>query len=75
MSVASDRLALYLAAERKILRAQEVRGGDRTHRMAELSDVRAQIAALQREVAAEDAATGGGGPLRFYRANLNRAGR
>ena len=44
------RLDAYLAAELEILQAQEIRGGDRTHRMAELEEVRKAISDLQRQV-------------------------
>lgn len=46
-SLTEQRLAAYLAAEAAILQAQEVRGGDRAHRMTELRDVREQIDKLQ----------------------------
>jgi hypothetical protein len=55
------RLAAYLAAEAAILQAQSVGSGDRNLRRAELTDVRAQIAELQRQLAREQT---GGGPHR-----------
>lgn len=57
MSSASDRLAAYLAAELAILGRQSYTIGDRSLTMADLSEVRRAIAALQKEVAAESAAT------------------
>lgn len=68
------RLDAYLAAELEILKAQEVRGGDRSHRRAELADVQATIAALQRQLAREDAAALGQGGLKYSLANLSREG-
>ena len=64
------RLDAYLAAELAILQAQEVRGGDRTHRMAELAEVRQAISSLQLQLQRESAAGTTG--LRFSVANLNR---
>tara|TARA_R110002049_G_scaffold73666_25_gene190312 strand:+ start:414 stop:629 length:216 start_codon:yes stop_codon:yes gene_type:complete len=61
------RLDAYLAAEAAILQAQEFRGGDRTHRMAELRDVQAQIDRLQRQLNREQSGSG----LRFSVANLS----
>jgi hypothetical protein len=66
MTVASDRLARYIAAETEILQNQEVRAdlgdgrGYRVLRMADLETVRKVITDLQREVAAETANAGGG---------------
>lgn len=62
------RLDAFLAAEAKILEAQEVRGGDRTFRLADLQEVRRAIADLQRQLDREAA----GGGLRFSVANLSR---
>ena len=62
------RLDAYLAAEANILKAQEVRGGDRTFRMAELEEVRQAIKELQAQVGRESS----GGGLRFKHANLSR---
>lgn len=52
-SVTESRLQAYLAAEAAILQAQEVRGGDRAHRMTELREVRDQIDKLQRQISRE----------------------
>lgn len=66
MSVASDRLALYLTAEASILRGQEVRmdlGDGRGYRalvQADLATVVATIKDLQAQIAAEGR-TGGFG--------------
>jgi hypothetical protein len=59
MSSASDRLAAYLAAELAILGRQSYTIGDRSLTMADLSEVRRAITALQKEVAAETAGTSG----------------
>ncbi|MCB0242306.1 MAG: hypothetical protein KDI12_02780 [Anaerolineae bacterium] len=64
------RLDAYLAAELEILQAQEIRGGDRTHRMAELEEVRKAISDLQRQVTRE--ARSAGRSLGFSLANLSR---
>jgi len=61
------RLDAYLAAEAKILKAQEVRGGDRTFRMAELEEVRKAIKELQTQLGRETSTRG----LRFSHANLS----
>lgn len=77
MSTATDRLALYLAAEAEILKAEEVslRGGgggaERTLRMSRLQEVRQGIKDLQREIAAENANAAGTGGLGFSVANLS----
>lgn len=65
------RLAAYLAAEIAILKAQEVRNGDRTFRQTELSDVRAQIDILQRQVAREQSAAAGRSGFGYSLANLS----
>ena len=70
-TVTETRLNAYLAAEMAILKAQEVRHGDRTFRQAELSDVRAQIDILQRQLAREQAAQAGRGRISFSVANLS----
>lgn len=62
------RLDAYLATEEKILAAQEIRGGDRTFRMAELEEVRRAISDLQRQLARESSPRG----LRYSLANLSR---
>lgn len=60
MSTNSDRLARYIAAETAILDGQRVRHeSGRELTMADLSEVRAEIKSLQRQVARETA--GGGG--------------
>lgn len=66
MSVATDRLAAYLAAETLILQGQEIRQdlgdgrGYRALRMADLEVVRKVIKDLQAEVRAERAIERGG---------------
>ena len=59
MSIASDLLALYVDAEKKILLGQSVALGDRTLTLANLADVRREREKLERRVAAETAAAGG----------------
>lgn len=71
MHLTRTRLAAYIAAEAAILKGQEVRGGDRSHRMAELAEVRRAITELQRQIAREEAAAGGRG-LNYSLANLSR---
>lgn len=58
-SVTETRLNAYLAAELEILKAQEVRGSDRMHRMTELGEVRAQIEKLQLQLSRENRKQGG----------------
>ncbi len=70
-SVAETRLAAYLAAEAAILQAQEARSGDRTHRMAELAEVRQAIDRLQAQVSREQARAAGGSGLNYGLANLS----
>jgi hypothetical protein len=53
MSTASDLLALYLAAEAKILSGQSTRMGDRMLTMADLSAVVAERRNLERRVQGE----------------------
>lgn len=53
------RLDAYLAAETKILSAQEVRGGDVNYRRAELEEVRKAIKSLQTQLARETARSNG----------------
>jgi hypothetical protein len=66
MSTATDRLALYLAAEAEILQGQEVRqdlGDGRGYRMLKLADlqtIRSVISELQRQIAAETSNAAGG---------------
>lgn len=71
MTTTETRLAAYLAAEVSILKAQEIRSGDRTFRQTELSDVRSQIDKLQNQLAREKSAGSGIGGLRFSVANLS----
>jgi len=59
MSTASDLLALYLAAEAKILSGQSVRMGDRMLSLPDLSEVRSERQRLELRVNAE---TRGGSP-------------
>ena len=59
-SVTETRLQAYLAAELEILQAQEVRGGDRSHRMTELDVVRQQIDKLQLQLSREQGRARGG---------------
>lgn len=66
------RLEAYLAAELEILEAQELRGGDRTHRMAELTEVRKAIKELEAQVARESAASRSR-KLRYSVADLSRS--
>ena len=67
-SLTEQRLAAYLAAEAAILEAQEVRGGDRTHRMTELDVVRKQIDMLQLQLARQ-----GRGGLNYALADLSKS--
>jgi hypothetical protein len=60
-----QRLDNYLAAEAAILEAQELRGGDRVYRMAELEEVRKGITQLQSQLAREQSAAASGGRRRF----------
>jgi hypothetical protein len=59
MSAASDLLALYLAAEAKILAGQEATLGDRRLKLADLAEVRAERQNLERRVEAENRAAAG----------------
>ena len=67
-SVTETRLQAYLAAELEILQAQEVRGGDRTHRMTELDVVRKQIDKLQLQLSRQ-----GRGGLNYALADLSKS--
>lgn len=60
MSTASDLLALYLAAEAKILAGQSASVGDQSLTMANLAEVRAERKLLERRVAAETAMAASG---------------
>lgn len=74
MSVASDRLTAYLAAETLILQGQEIRQdlgdgrGYRSLKMADLEVVRQAIKDLQAEIRAQTANASG---LGFALANLS----
>lgn len=70
-TLTETRLAAYLAAEISILKAQEIRNGDRAFRQTELRDVRDQIDKLQRQLAREQAAAAGQRGLNFAVANLS----
>ena len=59
MSIASDLLALYVAAEKKILLGQSVGLADRTLTLANLAEVRREREKLERRVNAETAAASG----------------
>jgi hypothetical protein len=67
MSVATDRLAAYLAAETLILQGQEIRQdlgdgrGYRALKMVDLETVRKAIKDLQAEIRAENASSSGFG--------------
>lgn len=77
MSTATERLALYLAAEAEILKAEEVAvrsgggGSERMLRMSRLQEVRQGIKELQREIAAEAANASNVGGLGYSVANLS----
>lgn len=64
------RLDAYKTAELEILQAQEIRGGDRTHRLAELQEVRKAIKDLELQLARESQPTGRS--MRFSLANMSR---
>ncbi len=68
-TVNQSRLDLYLAAEAKILAGQSVRFGERQLQRADLSEVRAEIKALQAAVAREQASAAGRGG-RFCQADF-----
>lgn len=70
-TITETRLAAYIAAEVSILKAQEVRNGDRAFRQTELREVRDQIDKLQRQLAREKAAENGQRGLSFSVANLS----
>jgi hypothetical protein len=75
MSVATDRLALYIAAETNILQGQEIRQdlgdgrGYRALKMADLETVRQVIKDLQTEIRGSTINARGG--LGFSLANLS----
>lgn len=70
-TITETRLAAYLAAEASILKAQEIRNGDRAFRQTELREVREQIDKLQQQLAREQAAANGRRGLNFSVANLS----
>lgn len=73
MSTAQARLDLYLAAEARILTAGfSVQLDQRRRQEAELAEVRKAIAALQREVAGEQAPRRGMGSLGYVTTVFNR---
>jgi hypothetical protein len=78
MTVASDRLAAYIAAETLILQGQEIRQdlgdgrGYRSLKMVDLDIVRQVIKDLQAEVRAET--RNATGPFGFSLANLSGCG-
>lgn len=53
MSTASDLLAAYIAAETAILSGQEYRMGDRSLKLADLAEVRAERQRLELRVNSE----------------------
>ena len=58
LELLKDRLALYLEAERVILRGEEYQIGDRRLRRPDLKSVRDAIAELQLEIDAEEIKNG-----------------
>lgn len=54
MSTATDMLALYLDAEKRILKGQVVKMGERNLTMANLADVVAERKQWERRVASEN---------------------
>lgn len=71
MSTASDLLALYLAAEAKILGGQSATLGDRTLTLADLKEVRAERQNLERRVDAENRAASGTTGARYQLADFS----
>lgn len=67
-TVNEERLALYRAAETKILSGQMVRFGERTLQMPDLAEVRREIAVLQAAVRELAIVVGRGG--RFGQADF-----
>lgn len=59
MSIASDRLARYLDAEKRVLEGKSVRMGDREVRLEDLPEIRKGIEQLKRDVSVEAAAAAG----------------
>ncbi len=72
MSTNSELLELYVEAEKKILRGQAVRFGDRTLTRADLDIVRKERTRLQRVVDQETTASNGNGRSRFSQATFSR---
>jgi hypothetical protein len=60
------RLALYVAAESKILSGQNYQIGDRRLQRADLAEVRAEIRQLSRQIEGLEAASGGVARRRKY---------
>lgn len=71
MSTASDLLALYLAAEAKILAGQSASIGDRSLTLANLAEVRKERQNLERRVDAETRATSGSTGARHQLADFS----
>lgn len=75
MSTASDLLALYIEAEKKILAGQEATindgTGSQTLRHADLETVRKERARLERRVAEEARAAAGGRNPRYQVADFS----
>ncbi len=65
------RLDAYLATELEILAAQEMDNNGKSHRMADLREVRAQISVLQRALSRTKQSEAGKGSFSFAKANLN----
>lgn len=59
MSTASELLAEYIAAEKKILKGQSYEFGGRSLTMADLSEIRRERERLERRVNAENQAAKG----------------
>ena len=75
MTIATDMLAKYMAAEQAILEGKDVRIGDRSLAMEDLESVRAGRREWEKRVSAENAAVAGAssfGGLTFYNARLDR---
>jgi hypothetical protein len=62
MSIATDKLAEYLAAEAAVLKGQQFRLGDKQVTFAELGAIQAGRAYWERRVASETAAAAGRTP-------------
>ena len=68
------RLDAYLAAETEILEGQEMKHGDQSHRLADLKDIREQIAILERKLSRKNQSDDGKGSLGVSYGNMNKAG-